>query len=149
MDEVRAYQPYLRNPDVGLALDPEWSMRRHEIPGQVIGSTDASIVNQAGAYLSALVKRYNLPQKLLIVHQFTPGMIQHRRTLVEHPGVALVINVDGFGNPANKISKYDLFAKRRPPWYNGFKLFYHEDTHMMSPRAVMHLHPRPNVIIYE
>jgi len=45
MDEVRAYQPYLREPDVGLALDPEWSMRRHQIPGQVIGSTDASIVN--------------------------------------------------------------------------------------------------------
>ena len=115
----------------------------------MIGSTDASIVNQAGAYLSALVKRYDLPQKLLIVHQFTPGMIQHRRTLAEHPGVALVINIDGFGNPPNKISKYDLFAKRHPPWYNGFKLFYHEDVHMMSPRAVMHLHPRPNVIIYE
>ena len=149
MDEVRAYRPYLREPDVGLALDPEWSMRRHQVPGQVIGSTEASIVNQAGAYLSALVKRYDLPQKLLIVHQFTPGMIQHRRTLAEHPGVALVINIDGFGNPPNKISKYNLFAKRHPPWYNGFKLFYHEDTHMMSPRAVMHLHPRPNVIIYE
>ena len=33
MDEVRAYQPYLREPDVGLALDPEWSMRRKPDPG--------------------------------------------------------------------------------------------------------------------
>ena len=149
MDEVRAYQRYLRQPDVGLALDPEWSMRRHQIPGHVIGSTDASIVNQAGAYLSALVKRYDLPQKLLIVHQFTPGMIQHRRTLAEHPGVALVINIDGFGNPPNKISKYDLFARRHPPWYNGFKLFYHEDVHTMAPGRVMRLRPRPDVVVYE
>jgi hypothetical protein len=149
MDEVRAYERYLRLPDVGLALDPEWSMRRGQVPGTVIGSTDASIINQAGAYLSRIVKRYNLPQKLLIVHQFTPSMIHHKRQLAEHPGVALVVNIDGFGNPPNKISKYRLFVKRRPPWFNGFKLFYHEDTNMMSPRAVLRLHPRPDVIIYE
>jgi hypothetical protein len=115
----------------------------------VIGSTDASIVNRAGAYLSRIVQRYDLPQKLLIVHQFTPGMVGHKRQLAEHPGVALVVNIDGFGNPPNKISKYRLFAKRHPPWFNGFKLFYHEDTNMMSPRAVLRLHPRPDVIIYE
>ena len=63
--------------------------------------------------------------------------------------LALVVNIDGFGNPPNKISKYNLFAKRRPPWFNGFKLFYHEDMNMMSPRAVLRLHPRPDVIIYE
>jgi hypothetical protein len=149
MDEVRAYSRYLRQPDVGLALDPEWSMRRGQVPGRVIGSTDAAVINQAGAYLSMLVSRGDLPQKLLIVHQFTPSMIRHKRQLAEHPGVALVVNIDGFGNPPNKISKYRLFARRHPPWYNGFKLFYHEDTHMMSPRAVLHLRPRPDVIIYE
>ena len=149
MDEVRAYERYLRLPDVGLALDPEWSMRPGQVPGTVIGSTDASIINRAGAYLSRIVQRYDLPQKLLIVHQFTPSMIRHKRRLAEHPGVALVVNIDGFGNPPNKISKYRLFANRRAPWFNGFKLFYHEDTNMMSPRAVMRLHPRPDVIIYE
>jgi hypothetical protein len=149
MDEVRSYERFLRLPDVGLALDPEWSMRSGQVPGTVIGSTDASIVNRAGAYLSRIVQRYDLPQKLLIVHQFTSGMIRHKRQLVEHPGVALVVNIDGFGNPPNKISKYRLFAKRHPPWFNGFKLFYHEDTNMMSPRAVLRLHPRPDVVIYE
>jgi hypothetical protein len=149
MDEVRAFEPYLRQPDVGLALDPEWSMRRGQVPGSVIGSTDASVINRAGAYLARIVKQNDLPQKLLIVHQFTPQMIRHKRRLEEHPGVALVINIDGFGNPPNKISKYRLFARRHPPWYNGFKLFYHEDTDMMSPRAVLRLHPRPDVIIYE
>jgi hypothetical protein len=149
MDEVRAFAPYLRQPDVGLALDPEWSMRRRQLPGKVIGSTDASVVNQAGAYLSAIVREGNLPEKLLIVHEFTTGMIRHKQQLQEHPGVALVVNIDGFGNPPNKISKYNLFARRSPPWYNGFKLFYHEDTHMMRPAAVMHLHPKPDVIVYE
>jgi hypothetical protein len=149
MDEVHAYGRYLRQPDVELALDPEWSMRRGQVPGRVIGSTDAAVINQAGAYLSTLVSRGDLPQKLLIVHQFTPSMIRHKRRLAEHRGVALVVNIDGFGNPPNKISKYHLFARRHPPWYNGFKLFYHEDTHMMSPRAVLHLRPPPDVIIYE
>ena len=149
MDEVRAYDRYLRLPDVGLALDPEWSMRPGQVPGTVIGSTDAAVINRAGEYLSRLVQRYDLPQKLLIVHRFTPGMIHHERRLAEHPGVALVVNIDGFGNPPNKVSKYHLFARRHPPWFNGFKLFYHEDTNMMSPRAVLRLHPRPDVIIYE
>ena len=149
MDEVRAYAKYLREPDVGLALDPEWSMRPGQLPGQVIGSTDASVVNRVGAYLSRLVADGNLPQKLLIVHQFTGGMIEHRRTLSEHPGVALAVNVDGFGSPPNKVSKYHLFAKRHPPWYNGFKLFYHEDLNMMSPRSVLNLHPEPDIVIYE
>ena len=115
MNEVRAFAPYLRLPDVSLALDPEWSMHGNELPGKVIGSTDASIVNQAGAYLSSIVHRYNLPQKLLIVHQFTTGEIRHKQHLQEHPGVALIVNIDGFGTPPNKISKYDLFARRAAP----------------------------------
>ena len=83
MDEVRAYRRYLDQPDVGLALDPEWSMRPGQVPGSVIGSTDAAVVNQVSAYLAKLVADDNLPQKLLIVHQFTNGMISHKPTLAE------------------------------------------------------------------
>jgi hypothetical protein len=149
MDEVRAYRRYLEQPDVGLALDPEWSMRRGQVPGEVIGSTDAAVVNQVSAYLAKLVAAEHLPQKLLIVHQFTNGMIRHKPALAQRPGVALVINVDGFGDRANKISKYRLFAHAGSPWFNGFKLFYHEDLHLLAPRMVLALRPRPNVVIYE
>lgn len=149
MREVRAYSRWLKMPDVDLALDPEWSMRPGQVPGTVIGSTDASIVNKAGAYLSQLVKAGNLPQKLLIVHRFTTGMIHHSRRLQAPPGVALTINIDGFGTPPNKISKYNLFASRKPGRYNGFKLFFHEDTDMMGPRAVLRLSPAPDVVVYE
>ena len=149
MDEVRAYRRYLEQPDVGLALDPEWSMRPGQVPGTVIGSTDAAVVNQASAYLAKLVADDNLPQKLLIVHQFTNGMIRHKPKLAERDGVALVVNVDGFGDRANKISKYRLFARAGSPWFNGLKLFYHEDLNLMRPRMVLALRPRPNVVIYE
>jgi hypothetical protein len=149
MDEVRAYRHYLEQPDVGLALDPEWSMRRGQVPGTVIGSTDSAVVNQVSAYLAKLVAEEDLPQKLLIVHQFTTGMIEHKPKLVERDGVALVINVDGFGDRPNKISKYRLFAHAGSPWFNGFKLFYHEDLHLMRPRTVLALRPSPNVVIYE
>jgi hypothetical protein len=149
MDEVRAYRRYLVQPDVELALDPEWSMRPGQLPGRVIGSTDAAVVNQAAAYLAQLVSDNDLPQKLLIVHQFTTGEIQNKRRLTAHDGVALVINIDGFGDRANKISKYHLFARPQRRWFNGFKLFYREDTDLLPPRAVLRLRPQPNVVIYE
>jgi hypothetical protein len=149
MDEVRSYRRYLEQPDVELALDPEWSMRPGEVPGTVIGSTDAGVVNRVSAYLAKLVARDDLPQKLLIVHQFTTGMIERKLTLKQPAGVALVINIDGFGDRANKISKYHLFAHATSRWYNGFKLFYHEDLNLLPPRIVLGMRPRPSVVIYE
>src|ERR671929_20630 len=56
MREVRSYARWLREPDVGLALDPEWSMAPGQVPGTVIGSTDAAIVNRVQAYLAQIVK---------------------------------------------------------------------------------------------
>jgi hypothetical protein len=149
MREVHAYARWLRQPDVGIALDPEWSMAPGQTPGTVIGSTDASIVNHVQAYMSQIVAAHNLPQKLLIVHRFTTDMIANARTLRPYPGVALTVNVDGVGDRENKISKYDYFSTRKPGRYNGFKLFFHEDTGLMSPRAVLRLIPRPDVVVYE
>src|SRR4051812_32987139 len=44
--EVKRLEPFLRKPDVGLALDPEWHVAAPAIPGQVIGSATAAEVNQ-------------------------------------------------------------------------------------------------------
>ena len=149
MREVRSYARWLQEPDVGIALDPEWSMTAGQVPGSVIGATDASIVNRVQAYMSQIVQQHNLPQKLLIVHRFTTEMIRNARTLATYPGVALTVNVDGFGDQANKASKYDLFSTRKPGRYNGFKLFFHEDTDLMRPRQVLRLIPPPDVVVYE
>src|SRR5262249_37239633 len=68
VDEVRSFERFLVLPDVGLALDSEWSVPQGVAPGQVIGSTDAATVNRISYYLARLVYRYRLPQKLLLVH---------------------------------------------------------------------------------
>ena len=38
------------------------------------------------------------------------------------------INVDGVGGKAIKLSKYRAFTRRRDRLWDGFKLFYEEDT---------------------
>ena len=149
LQEAKALERWLKEPDVGLALDPEWSMKPPVLPAQQIGSTDAATVNGVSRYLSNLVRRNDLPQKLLVVHRFTGDMIQNEDQLEKNPGVALVVNVDGFGDQPNKISKYRQFTRdlRRP--FNGFKLFYHEDLNLMSPKQVLRLRPKPDLVVYE
>jgi hypothetical protein len=151
VDEVNALRPYLEQPDVSLALDPEWKVPEGQIPGQVIGSTDAAVVNEVSSYLASIVRARNLPQKLLVVHQFTQGMITRKELLQQQPGVALTLNVDGFGNRVNKVAKYREFthlpAARR--FHAGYKLFYHEDTNLMTPGSVLRLRPRPELVVYE
>jgi hypothetical protein len=149
MDEVRALRRWLEQPDVALALDPEWSMDPGEIPGQSIGSTDARTVNRVAAYLSRLVRERDLPEKLLLVHRFTADMIEDERALRDLPGVAEVMNVDGFGTQAQKKVKYREFTRGRARKLNGFKLFYREDTGLMTPRQTLRLRPSPDVVAYE
>ena len=149
MSEVRALEPYLREPDVSLALDPEWSMDAGEVPGQTIGSTDAETVNRVSAHLAEIVRRERLPQKLLLVHQFTDDMIQNKPALKRRPEVALTLNVDGFGDQPAKIAKYREFTNGERRFFTGLKLFYREDTNLMTPREVLGLRPRPDVVVYE
>jgi hypothetical protein len=149
IEEVRALRRFLREPDVSVALDPEWSMEPPALPGQEIGSTDAATVNEVSAYLSQIVRRYRLPEKLLVVHRFTDEMIENEEALKQYPGVALTVNVDGFGDRANKISKYRSFTRGRRDRHHGFKLFYEEDLNLMSPRRVLRLRPPPELVVYE
>ncbi len=151
MTEVKRLEPYLREPDVGLALDPEWHIEPPDLPGAVIGSVDAEQVNEVSAYLADLVAANDLPEKLLVVHQFTEKMIAGREMLEEHPGVAMVLNSDGFSDPANKEAKYDELRPRGPTgeFHPGFKLFYLEDYPLMTPEQVEDLKPPPEFVVYE
>jgi hypothetical protein len=53
--ETRRLRKWLKQPDVGLALDPEWRMDPGEVPGQVIGHVGAREVNATTAWLQQLV----------------------------------------------------------------------------------------------
>ena len=147
LTEAKALERWLEEPDVSLALDPEWRMEAGEVPGQTIGSVDAGEVNQVSAYLAEIVRSRDLPEKLLAVHRFTEDMVERPEALEQPPGVVLTLNVDGFGTKAQKLAKYRELVPRR--FRAGFKLFYSEDTGLMSPREVLALKPQPDLVVYE
>ena len=146
--ETTRLEKWLREPDVGLALDPEWRMAAGEVPGQVIGQVSAREVNATSAWLDHLVARERLPQKLLVIHQFTDDMVDETR-LRARDHLAIVLNADGFGGRAVKRAKYHEFTRQKSGFHNGFKLFYEEDQDLMEPRDVMRLRPRPDLLVYE
>jgi hypothetical protein len=149
LSEAQRLQQWLLEPDVGIALDPEWHIGSDEVPGQRIGSVSAREVNEVATYVSDLVGKHDLPEKLFVVHQFTNGMIRGKARVRRLPGLAVTMNVDGFGNPANKVSKYRDFTSDGTHFYDGFKLFFEEDTDLMSHRAVLALRPPPDLVVYE
>ena len=66
----------LKNPDVHLGIDPEFNLiKSGNIPCKKIGTYDAADINYAAGYLAELVKKYNLPPKVFIVHRFTRNMV--------------------------------------------------------------------------
>lgn len=150
LSEAQRLERWLLEPDVGLALDPEWHVGDGEVPGRTIGSVTAEQVNEVAQYVSDLVGKHDLPQKLFVIHQFTEGMIQDKERVARPPGLAMTMNVDGFGNPANKISKYEEFtSSETASFHNGFKLFFEEDTDLMTHKDVLALRPAPDLVVYE
>lgn len=150
LDQVRQYEQFLVQPEVGVALDPEWKLTASQRPGRQVGHTDAAAVNRVSAYLSKLVAEHDLPQKLFVVHQFRASMIRHRDDLVARDGLATVVHVDGFGTPADKRRTYHLLAfPSGAKIYNGFKLFYKADTRLLTPKQTMALLPQPELVTYQ
>ena len=76
-------------------------------------------------------------------------MIVGEERLRSYPGVAMVLNVDGFGDAPNKIAKYEELHAPKGPLFSGFKLFYSEDIGLMTPGDVLGLDPRPDLVVYE
>jgi hypothetical protein len=146
---VRRFEELLREPDVGLALDPEWEMSPREIPGDTVGGTTAAEVNGVAKYLSAIVRQNRLPQKLFIIHEFRPDMIAQRSSVRSYPELATTYHVDGFGHRAIKRLTYNTLATRDRHFHNGLKLFYDQDVNILTPANVMQLRPQPDFITYQ
>ena len=146
--EAARLKRWLREPDVGLALDPEWRVSAGQVPGQVIGRVDSREVNAVTAWLAQLTRERDLPEKLVVIHQFTDDMVDDT-TLKARDGLQIVLNADGFGTRPVKKSKYDAFTRRAPGFEPGLKLFYKEDVGLMTPRQVLALRPPPDFVVYE
>lgn len=148
LDQVKHYEKFLLEPDVGLALDPEWVLKPGQLPLKQIGSTDAATINEVSAYLSDLVASHNLPEKLFVIHQFRVTMVTSRDQVVARPGLATTFHIDGNGGQQIKLDAYAIL-KTAPPFHNGFKLFYEKDTNLMTPAQVLALQPQPELITYQ
>lgn len=148
IDVARRWEWALRQPHVGLALDPEWRMGRREVPGTVIGSVAASEVNLVSGWLEALRKRDRLPEKLFVLHQFRESMIRDIRQVEERPGLAMVQHVDGFGTPGQKLDTYRA-VERHDRFDMGFKLFYDEDVRRMDAAQVFRIKPAVRFVSFQ
>jgi len=145
---ARRWEWALRDPAVGLALDPEWRMGPRQVPGRTIGQVGAAEVNRTSAWLAGLTRRRGLPEKLFVLHQFRTDMVRHIELIDARPGLAMVQHVDGFGTPGQKADTYHAVARPRQ-FAMGFKLFYDEDVHRMSARDVHRLRPRVRFVSFQ
>ena len=153
-DEVPPLETYLKMPGVHLGIDPEFSLKNGEVPGTKIGSFNAEDVNDAIDFLADLVRKNNLPPKILIVHRFTQGMIRGYQDIKKVPEVQVVMDMDGWGDKILKRSTYLRYIYREPVQFTGFKLFYKNDTktgadQLYTPQELLKFTPKPIYIQYQ
>ena len=148
-DEIARVERWLVEPHVHVALDPEFAMGPGEIPGTAIGGIDAADVAVAQQAIAAIVAANDLPPKLLVVHRFTEGMITNAEAIEPVAGVQTVIEFDGFGEPASKLEGYELFITEGNPEFGGIKLFYQQDSPLLTPADIVALDPPPDLVIYQ
>jgi hypothetical protein len=148
-EEVAYLLPMLAEPDVHLALDPEFDMSEGQRPGRELGHMHASEINDALDALEHLHSSRTLPPKVLIVHQFTVPMLPDKAQIRLRDCVDLVLDMDGFGPPQLKRSSYRMVNQQFALPFAGFKLFYRKDTNLLDPAEVMKLDPTPSVVIYQ
>jgi hypothetical protein len=155
LDALRTLLPYLRYPNVHLALDPEWRTTR---PMVEIGSISADEINRAQELTENYIKDHRLPgERMLVIHQFHWRMISDRaRVRSNFTQVRLIHCADGFGSPELKRLSYAYNARARNIPLKAFKLFYNfdipgagYDEPLLSPREVLELDPRPYLIMYQ
>ncbi|MGQ0630860.1 MAG: hypothetical protein ACT4P1_07440 [Sporichthyaceae bacterium] len=151
LSQAKQYEELLRYPHVGLALDPEWRLGPNQVHLRQIGSVDSSEINRVSAWLADLTARYSLPQKVLVLHQFSLGMIRNREGLdTSHDEIELLIHMDGQGEPSAKEGTWRIVTNTVPDeiWM-GWKNFYRKDTRVMTPRETLDREPVPVMISYQ
>lgn len=148
LDVAKRWEWALRDPWVGLALDPEWRMGRHQVPGRRLGGVQADEINRTSAWLADLTATQHLPEKLFVLHQFRFDMIRGIGSVRARDGLAMVQHVDGFGTPGQKRATYAAVA--RPARFTmGFKLFYDQDVRRMGAPQVLAIRPKVRFVSFQ
>ncbi|GLY26675.1 hypothetical protein Kisp02_00400 [Kineosporia sp. NBRC 101731] len=153
LTEVTAMSKWLEEPDVGLALDPEWAVGPKQTPGHVYGHTSAGELNQVSLWLSKFVTQRGLPEKAFVVHQLAPRIISDVPKIRKRKGLQFILSVDGIGARVDKEKTWRKLVQPLPDGtHAGFKLFFEEDREhgkLMTPSQVLKLKPRPEYVLYE
>lgn len=147
--ELPRIYKWLVNENVHVALDPEFAWGDNLLPGEDIGHVTGEQVNRAQQMLQQFTKEYLLPTKVLIVHQFLPGMVKNKSAIKAYDRVELVFDADGYGSRNVKLGSWNRVIVDDNVERAGIKLFYKYDTQLMSPAEVLNLDPKPLVIIYQ
>ena len=152
LTQAQSYEPLLRLPHVGLALDPEWRLGPNEVHLTQIGSVAIEEVNAVVTWLADLTRANALPQKLLVLHQFQLRMIQNRELLdTTREELAVLLHVDGQGSQPDKQATWVTLHQDPPPnVYWGWKNFVDEDLPMLTPeQTIAQALPTPELITYQ
>lgn len=152
LEQVREYEELLAYPHVGIALDPEWRLKPDQVHLQQIGSVATSEVNEVIEYVADYVRENQLPQKLVVLHQFQLRMITDRQDLdMTRSEVALLIHADGQGSQGAKQATWRTLHEDAPEgvmW--GWKNFVDEDSPMLTPEQTYRgVDPVPDFVSYQ
>ncbi|TMU85939.1 hypothetical protein FGG79_12155 [Bacillus sp. BHET2] len=149
MNQVQMIEKWLKHPNVNLAIDTEFHVAEGEKPGEDLGQVDGRDIQEAVEYLSELTEKNNLPDKLVLVHQFTGPVLTHKDAIEPTDNVEVAINFDGWGAAADKQALYRKYIRDEPHQYGAFKIFYDKDEPVMKPEDVLKMDPSPAVINYQ
>ena len=151
LTQAKMYEEFLRLPHVGLALDPEWRLKPHEVHLEQVGTVDAAEINQVVEWLAGIVREEALPQKLLIVHQFRYTMITNRQAIDTPPELAVLIQMDGQGTLRAKNATWNALTGESDAdqFHWGWKNFYDEDSPMATTQQVLDLTPTPEFVSFQ
>lgn len=151
LTQAQMFERFLRQPHVGLALDPEWRLEPDEVHLRQIGSVAIAEVQRVVDWLAELTRSEALPQKLLLLHQFRLSMLPGREQLDTPTELSIAIQMDGQGPQSVKLETWRAVTRSNPPdnvWF-GWKNFYDEDTPTRSPADTMALDPKPVFVSYQ
>lgn len=152
LTQAQAYEPLLRLPHVGLALDPEWRLLPNQVHLTQIGFVSIEEVNAVVTWLADLTRANSLPQKMLVLHQFQLGMIRDRQLLdTSREELAVLIHVDGNGSQGSKQATWaSLRADAPANVYWGWKNFIDEDAPVLTPEeTIAQVLPTPELVTYQ
>ena len=151
LSQAKLFEDYLKEPNVGLALDPEWRLAPGQVHMQQIGSVDAAEINETTEWLAELTAEHELPQKMVILHQFQLAMIQNREEInTDHSELAIVLHADGHGTAEQKLDTWEALQRDLPDdIYMAWKNFYRQDNPMFSPKETFDVEPKPWFVSYQ